>query len=383
MTATVVFGYLFIASVGVTMVRTNYAKPYSRQESPEKGSPPLVGAIRWDAWHGALSDVGKAVEKTLTPREYHHRLPWFAQIDSDGVVRIRGDDPKVLEQEVIYARQAGLDFWAFVTYPEDNPLSLPLLWFLDFPSRRGLKFCNIVEWERFGGRSEHRELVNRLVRYFNHPAYVRVMGQRPLLFLLANEDSQILQQWGSLTAFRQVTETLRQEAKSQGAGNPYIVAMNFQPSRAAQICSQVGADAISAYAIVGGSEKGAPFSEALAQMKKMWREMIRFAPAVPIVSFGWDPRPRINVPVPWYPNYPPMFFETFSPRQCAEALREAIEFVKLHPDRCPSNTIIIYAWNEFDEGGWLCPTLGADGKPDVRRVQATGRLLRSYLFRKR
>ena len=41
---------------------------------------PLVGAIRWDAWHGELSEVGKAVEKTLSPLKYHFRLPWFAKI---------------------------------------------------------------------------------------------------------------------------------------------------------------------------------------------------------------------------------------------------------------------------------------------------------------
>ncbi len=24
---------------------------------------------------------------------------------------------------------------------------------------------------------------------------------------------------------------------------------------------------------------------------------------------------------------------------------------------------VVFAWNEFEEGGYLCPTLGADGKP--------------------
>ncbi len=53
----------------------------------------LVGAIRWDAWHGELSEVGKAVEKTLSPPQYRFRLPWFAQVEKDGTVRIRGDRP--------------------------------------------------------------------------------------------------------------------------------------------------------------------------------------------------------------------------------------------------------------------------------------------------
>jgi hypothetical protein len=27
----------------------------------------------------------------------------------------------------------------------------------------------------------------------------------------------------------------------------------------------------------------------------------------------------------------------------------------------PAQTVLVYAWNEHDEGGWLCPTLKPDG----------------------
>jgi hypothetical protein len=37
--------------------------------------------------------------------------------------------------------------------------------------------------------------------------------------------------------------------------------------------------------------------------------------------------------------------------------------------------IIIYAWNEHDEGGRLQPTLGSDGKPDEARIRALGKVL--------
>lgn len=36
----------------------------------------------------------------------------------------------------------------------------------------------------------------------------------------------------------------------------------------------------------------------------------------------------------------------------------------------------IYGWNEHDEGGWLLPTPGTDGKPDEARIHALGKILR-------
>jgi hypothetical protein len=156
----------------------------------------LVGAIRWDAWHGELSEVGKSVEKTLSPPQYRFRLPWFAQVWKDGTIRIRGDLLGVLEQEIVYARMAGLDYWAFVTYPEDHPLSLPLRRFADMPPKHGLRFCNIVEWERFGGPEGYHRMVRRLVGYFSRPHYQRVRNHQPLVYLLAHESRWVLQQWG-------------------------------------------------------------------------------------------------------------------------------------------------------------------------------------------
>jgi hypothetical protein len=68
----------------------------------------------------------------------------------------------------------------------------------------------------------------------------------------------------------------------------------------------------------------------------------------------------------------------FTAEECAQALKEALDFVAANPQACPANSVIIYAWNEFDEGGWLCPTLGANGKPDTSRIEAVGKILREW-----
>ena len=60
--------------------------------------------------------------------------------------------------------------------------------------------------------------------------------------------------------------------------------------------------------------------------------------------------------------------------EIARHLARAIEFVRANPKVCQARTVIAYAWNEHDEGGWLCPTWTAQG-PDTSRLDAIRRIL--------
>ncbi len=86
----------------------------------------VVGAIRWDAWHGNHSEVGKAVERSLSPEKWHGRLPLFARVLGKDDVRIDGASQQVIDREIRYARTARLDYWAFLLYDEGNPMNLGL-----------------------------------------------------------------------------------------------------------------------------------------------------------------------------------------------------------------------------------------------------------------
>lgn len=66
---------------------------------------------------------------------------------------------------------------------------------------------------------------------------------------------------------------------------------------------------------------------------------------------------------------------TATPDELAAHLRAAVEWTQVNRDLNPANVIIIYAWNEHDEGGWLQPTLGADGRPNEERIRALGKVL--------
>lgn len=93
---------------------------YSSQKSSDAAihtasDSPIVGAIRWDGWYGD-GGVVKAVESSLGQPKYHFRLPWFARVIGEGKVSINGDSQAIMEQEIAYAAQVGLNYWAFLDY---------------------------------------------------------------------------------------------------------------------------------------------------------------------------------------------------------------------------------------------------------------------------
>ena len=99
---------------------------------------PIVGAIRWDAWTGG--QVTEQVERTLGPKKYHDRLPWFAEVIDDGAVKIDGGRPAVMDREIEFAADAGLDYWAFLIYPKGSPMSTALGQYLQSPKREQIRF---------------------------------------------------------------------------------------------------------------------------------------------------------------------------------------------------------------------------------------------------
>jgi len=347
-------------------------------EGSGPASRPLLGAIRWDAWHGAAGVPGQITEKTLGPEKYHFRLPFFARVVGKDRVEIRGDSPEVMEQEIAYAQAAGLDYWAFVLYEDNTSLSIGLQLYLNSPRRADVRFCVITEAGRWWTRNNYRAALFRLAHLVREPSYQRVLDGRPLIYVGFIEEEWITQTWGSRAGFRQAFDELRAVLVGYGLGNPYLVCLDFNPARGKELAEALGLDAISSYAVAGGREEGAPFAESRQQTRAFW-EACRAtgAKVVPVVSLGWDPRPRVDYPVPWA-QYSPAHFATATPQQLAEHLREALDWTALHREAAPAQALILYAWNENDEGGWLVPTLNPDGTANTERIEAIRALLQSW-----
>jgi len=328
---------------------------------------PTVGAIRWDAWSGG--GVTEQVEQTLSPEKHRLRLPWFARLDASGRARIDASADGIMEQEIAYAKQAGLDYWAFLTYPEADAMSSALTRYLRSPKRADLGFCLILHQTLSVPAARWPAERDRTLKLLQEPGYQKVLG-RPLVYAFDLKTEH--------PTAKQRFDELRASAKSAGL-DPYFVYMGWSPQRDYQKHSTEGFAAVSAYAHPGTEPVFTRYVEAFEQ--HAWANArANQIPYVPLVTTGWDKRPRQDHPVSWEKDaayaQQPTFPAAATPTEIAAHLRRALAFVKANPAVCPANTIIVYAWNEHDEGGWLCPTWTPSGQPDTSRLDAIRGILR-------
>lgn len=346
-------------------------------------APPIVGAIRWDGWYGTGSVV-KAVEASLGPPKYHFRLPWFARVVGEGKVSINGDAQAVVEQEIAYAAKAGLNYWAFVDYcDEASAMHIALNRYRSAKDKKGIRYCFVEEGPRLDGLGT--AAWQRLVEHFRHPDYQTVLDGRPLLFVFVKTTRLGRSEW----------DELKRQTLNAGLKPPYLVLMGWHPEEDAKDMAALGFDAISAYARGGSYSMTQPsYAEQCAMIRRdRWEKChgLRL-PSVTFASAGWDTRPRNERPPPWCtwvtatPDKTPPAQQkpllnsvTATSDALATHIREALEWTKANRDLNPANALIIYGWNEHDEGGWLQPTLGPDGRPDEARIRALGRVLRPSL----
>ena len=91
---------------------------------------------------------------------------------------------------------------------------------------------------------------------------------------------------------------------------------------------------------------------------------------VPTVITGWDSRPR------WASNVngaePGPYFTEATPADITNDVTAALNGPANQPT-AKADTILMYAWNESDEGGWLVPTL-----PPALRFQAVDQALVNF-----
>ena len=206
---------------------------------------PIVGAIRWDGWYGE-GNPAQQVQWTLGPRKYHFRLPFFGKVLAESEVRINGDSQAIIDREIAYASDAGLNYWAFVYYDgartrdSTRNLSIALRRYLASKDKKGIRFCLVHEGPRIDrGSAEDwsQRRIPAIVTLMKDPNYQTVLGGRPLLFVFR----------GPQHDGRKRFDDLGKASVAAGLKRPYCVLMGWQPAEDAKEMKALGFDAVSLY----------------------------------------------------------------------------------------------------------------------------------------
>lgn len=339
-----------------------------------------VGAIRYDAWDAPASALTQAEQAALSQADYTFRAPFWATVAGSAVTLPAADQAR-MDAEIQAAAGAGLHFWAFLGWDPSDTANAALNLYRSSTIRGMIGFCMIENMQGLYYGGDYLPNVARTVALMAEPGYRKVFGTRPLLFINAMSDADIVDRFGSLAAIATVLQGIRDQCTAAGVGDPYIVMMDGWHVRAASLAGY-GADACSAYAALGTGITGPTAWAGLGAAADQWR-IDAAALGVPVVApltVGWDVRPRIGGDPTWFGGEasadPTLYWQQATAAEIAQHVADGIAWLRANEALAPAQTALIYAWNEFTEGGWLCPTYSASAATgDRSRVDALAAVL--------
>ena len=304
-----------------------------------------VGAIRWDAWYshdGKNGSVISQVERSLSPARFHYRAPFFAEITGTDKLIIPEYTQEIFDREMEYAKYAGIDYFAYVWYNSD--MKAARKFHTSSKYRNSVKMCVC-----FDGNAINKDYARRDMRtILKQDYYMTVLNGRPLMYYYCT-GSNIYEIYDDIVYYRQL-------AKEIGVKEPFAVIMGTSPENA----KYISGDGVSRYAVTGN---GLTYNQLTGSAYKIWEDFnssdYQF---VPTVTTGWSPEPRYVNPVSWGTVQNGSWCKDGTSKEIYEHLAYALSYMQHSKvkENTKANTVLMYAWNEHDEGGWICPTLKVD-----------------------
>jgi hypothetical protein len=346
----------------------------------------IFGAIRWDAQY--CDTPGQPCfeeEKALGPSKWRFRAPLHSQILGPEQIRFLPTQ-ETFDQEIIAAKSNNLKYWAYLMYGEDGAIDLKhsMMKGLAFHRASSIKsqinYAMMLTVDTMGRTGNYSQPVKNIVSLLHDDNYQTALGKRPVIYLYYIEALLGTYWGGSLANMAEAINALRDAARNEGLGNPYIVLMDSPPASAEKVRAGLGADAISVYAIAPAPNISGPYSQLARSVRSYWEDEIKATSAgvVPTVMIGWDTRPRKEHP-PAYDHRDRSHVDVAAhitaptPAEFAAECQAAADFIYKHTDQCDSRLALIYAWNEDSEGGPLEPTLG---DPRASKLAAAKNIMR-------
>ncbi len=332
-----------------------------------------IGVINWDCGLPPNTFFGGYLSRTLGPQEFRDRTPYYAIETSPETIEVPDRTQADFDQELQYAIDAGIDYFAYCWYDDREllehvvegdatsadghvqELNKARKLHLASPLRNQIGLCAILLTSHPYTDDEFHDLATAMQK----SCYEKIDG-RPLLFFFGPN-------------WEDPVNRLKAICAAQGVPTPYVVMIERWE------CPQEDFAKVDALSDYSGCLTGETWEALVEDMIKGNEYRIaQGRPILPHFSMGWDPSPRVKHPVPWC-KYPTLnYAKPATPEQLLAGAKRFKEWLQAHVASCLTGHLIVFAWNEFEEGGWLCPTWTTSGKPDTSRCETFAKMVKLW-----
>ena len=332
----------------------------------------LIGVYYFDGWSGVNSQSANPGANWAVNAPTHLTKRLFESFpEREPLWGWRNDTQEIMERQIDLASDNGVDFFLFCWYWQNNRGYLnestirndskhkSLALYLTAANKQNLQFCLLIAnhaGSEIIGSDNWADAVRHWMPYFRDPQYTTVDG-KPLVVLFGTGDETITDADIAKMQETAVKEGLKNGLAIAGCGaNATVRRKTFTHS--------------THYNLTSGYSDGSreqPYQLLIDRAKPQWTGTVA-QPYMPVINSGWDKRPwegpdGMNQVEGWY-------FTGDTPELFQGFLRDAIGWMNVNPIRTTRERIVlIYAWNELGEGGYLVPTKGDTQAAKLKKIK--------------
>jgi len=314
-------------------------------------SPVTLGAYYFDGWNGKSTNM---VTDSLKIR-YLEREPKWGWITSTA---------SIMDQQIQLADRNGIDFFSFCWYlpreksAGDEPLNNALALFMKSQLKSKMKFSILVANHPpyLITPKNWNTATAEWIRLFKNKRYLQT-NQKPLLTFFTFRT--LLQEFGSVKALADSITNFRAKAKAAGFAG-ISLAVNLSDPNDNVLSANAKAAGFDIFTGYNYHDSGlktndtiTPITAMIDAEHKVWDlTKVKTNQFIPVTTLNWDPRP-------WRPGNENKIkrFTGFSGHSVEMSVSAMLSWMSVNQMYLTKERIaLIYAWNEYGEGGWLTPS---------------------------
>ncbi len=354
-----------------------------RSESTGKST---FGVIFFGSWIDETVQVFNGPRHILANDAFASYRPFYTVVTGPNAATMSSDSQTIMDQQIAYAKAGGIDYFAFDEYfagatgigpattvpiADAELFNKDLKWYLSSTHKADVKFCILLTTDPGDASMLYSIMTPRFLAQMAEPSYMTVLGGRPLIYI--DNIGAYYGPLGSVAATKAWVDDLRAQAIAAGHPNPYIVDAAW--GAGSTVATDTGLDAISGYGSnrVGGHEASyrvVPYRDLTVAAVDLWEaQRATGLKVIPNFASGQDNQPYWNTVAEMLGlSRGTLVANPATDDEWAGVARLASNWNQAHPTVGEANTVLLYAWSEFGEGGQqICPTLAGSGRLDALR----------------